>query len=66
MAPGASASTEARLWVGPKLVSQIAKENVRGLDRVVDYSRFWRCSGSGSATCTACSATGAVPAVKPR
>ncbi|KMM74494.1 insertase [Xanthomonas sp. NCPPB 1128] len=40
VAPGASASTEARLWVGPKLVSQIAKENVRGLDRVVDYSRF--------------------------
>ncbi|MCI2260551.1 membrane protein insertase YidC [Xanthomonas indica] len=40
VAPGASASTEARLWVGPKLVNQIAKEQVKGLDRVVDYSRF--------------------------
>ncbi|KAB7768747.1 membrane protein insertase YidC [Xanthomonas maliensis] len=40
VAPGQSASTEARLWVGPKLVSQIAKEDVKGLDRVVDYSRF--------------------------
>ena len=40
VAPGARASSEARLWVGPKLVNQIAKENVRGLDRVVDYSRF--------------------------
>jgi len=38
--PGQKASTEARLWVGPKLVSQIAKEDVKGLDRVVDYSRF--------------------------
>ncbi|MEE7546542.1 membrane protein insertase YidC, partial [Xanthomonas sp. Kuri4-1] len=40
VAPGQSASTEARLWVGPKLVSQIAKEDVKSLDRVVDYSRF--------------------------
>jgi len=40
VAPGASASTEARLWVGPKLVNQIAKEQVKGLDRVVDYSRY--------------------------
>ncbi|MBN6150524.1 membrane protein insertase YidC [Xanthomonas sp. AmX2] len=40
VAPGQRASSEARLWVGPKLVNQIAKENVRGLDRVVDYSRF--------------------------
>ncbi|CBA17650.1 membrane protein insertase YidC [Xanthomonas albilineans] len=38
--PGGHASTEARLWVGPKLVNQIAKEQVKGLDRVVDYSRF--------------------------
>jgi len=40
VAPGQQASTEARLWVGPKLVSLIAKEQVPGLDRVVDYSRF--------------------------
>ena len=40
VAPGQKASTEARLWVGPKLVNQIAKEDVKGLDRVVDYSRF--------------------------
>ncbi|WP_372388118.1 membrane protein insertase YidC [Xanthomonas axonopodis] len=40
VAPGQTASTEARLWVGPKLVSLIAKEDVKGLDRVVDYSRF--------------------------
>ena len=40
VAPGQKASTEARLWVGPKLVGQIAKEDVKGLDRVVDYSRF--------------------------
>lgn len=40
VAPGQKVSTEARLWVGPKLVNQIAKEDVKGLDRVVDYSRF--------------------------
>jgi len=40
VAPGQSTSTEARLWVGPKLVNLIAKEDVPGLDRVVDYSRF--------------------------
>jgi YidC/Oxa1 family membrane protein insertase len=40
VAPGKSASTEARLWVGPKLVAAIAKEDVKGLNRVVDYSRF--------------------------
>ncbi|NIJ70283.1 membrane protein insertase YidC [Xanthomonas sp. 60] len=40
VAPGQQVSTEARLWVGPKLVNQIAKEDVKGLDRVVDYSRF--------------------------
>ncbi len=40
VAPGQNVSTEARLWVGPKLVDQIAKEDVKGLDRVVDYSRF--------------------------
>lgn len=40
VAPGQQATTEARLWVGPKLVGLIAKEQVPGLDRVVDYSRF--------------------------
>ena len=40
VAPGQKAATSARLWVGPKLVDQIAAQNVKGLDRVVDYSRF--------------------------
>jgi YidC/Oxa1 family membrane protein insertase len=40
LAPGQSGSTEARLWVGPKLVSQIKAQNVPGLERAVDYSRF--------------------------
>jgi len=40
VAPGASVSTGARLMVGPKLVSQIKAQNVPGLDRAVDYSRF--------------------------
>ncbi|HJR74689.1 MAG TPA: membrane protein insertase YidC, partial [Luteimonas sp.] len=38
--PGGSARTDARLWVGPKLVKQIQAQNVQGLDRAVDYSRF--------------------------
>ena len=40
LAPGQSGSSDARLWVGPKLVSQIKAQNVPGLDRAVDYSRF--------------------------
>jgi len=40
LAPGQQAQTQARLWVGPKLVGQIAAQQVKGLDRVVDYSRF--------------------------
>src|SRR5690606_1377119 len=40
VAPGGQASTSARLWVGPKLVEQIKAQEVKGLDRVVDYSRF--------------------------
>ncbi len=40
VAPGETAVTTARLWVGPKLVSLIRAEDVRGLDRAVDYSRF--------------------------
>ncbi|HEY0310802.1 MAG TPA: membrane protein insertase YidC, partial [Luteimonas sp.] len=38
--PGASAETSARLWVGPKLVKAIAAQDVRGLERAVDFSRF--------------------------
>ena len=40
VAPGKTETTSARLWVGPKLVDQIAAQDVKGLDRVVDYSRF--------------------------
>src|SRR5690554_6151078 len=40
VAPGQEASTSARLWVGPKLVGQIKAQQVPGLDRAVDYSRF--------------------------
>ena len=38
VAPGASASTQARLWVGPKLVRQIEAQHVPGLERAVDFS----------------------------
>jgi YidC/Oxa1 family membrane protein insertase len=38
VAPGASAATEARLWVGPKLVEQIQAQHVPGLERAVDFS----------------------------
>lgn len=38
--PGQRAATEARLWVGPKSVEQIAAQNVPGLDRAVDFSKF--------------------------
>jgi len=40
VAPGQQASVDARLWVGPKLVEQIKAQQVAGLDRAVDYSRF--------------------------
>ena len=40
VAPGDEATTSARLWVGPKLVGQIKAQDVPGLDRAVDYSRF--------------------------
>ncbi|MEH6418285.1 membrane protein insertase YidC [Pseudomonas sp. CGJS7] len=40
VAPGAKASTEARLWVGPKLVKAIEAQNVPGLDRAVDFSSY--------------------------
>ena len=40
VAPGATASTQARLWVGPKLVKQIEAQNVPGLERAVDFSSY--------------------------
>ena len=38
--PGATATTSARLYVGPKLVSEIRAQQVPGLERAVDYSQF--------------------------
>ena len=40
VAPGASVSTQARLWVGPKLVKQIEAQQVPGLERAVDFSSY--------------------------
>jgi YidC/Oxa1 family membrane protein insertase len=40
VAAGGKADTSARLWVGPKLVKQIEAQDVPGLDRAVDFSRF--------------------------
>jgi YidC/Oxa1 family membrane protein insertase len=40
LAPGQDATSDARLWIGPKLVKQIKAQEVPGLDRAVDYSRF--------------------------
>ena len=40
LAPGQSATTTAKLWVGPKEVALIQAQNVPKLDRAVDYSRF--------------------------
>ncbi|MCM2335593.1 MAG: membrane protein insertase YidC [Pseudomonas sp.] len=40
VAPGTQATTQARLWVGPKLVKQIEAENVPGLERAVDFSTY--------------------------
>jgi YidC/Oxa1 family membrane protein insertase len=40
VAPGTTATTSARLWVGPKLIQQIHAQHVAGLDRAVDFSRF--------------------------
>jgi len=40
VAPGAKAETEARLWIGPKLVKAIEAQNVQGLDRAVDFSSY--------------------------
>jgi len=40
VAPGTQSITEARLYVGPKLIEQMNAQSVPGLDRAVDYSRF--------------------------
>ncbi|MDR2871834.1 MAG: membrane protein insertase YidC [Xanthomonadaceae bacterium] len=40
VSPGQRAAVEARLYIGPKLVKEIQAQNVAGLDRAVDYSRF--------------------------
>ena len=40
VAPGQQASTEARLYIGPKLIKQMNAQGVPGLDRAVDYSQF--------------------------
>ncbi|MFT3755530.1 MAG: membrane protein insertase YidC [Pseudoxanthomonas sp.] len=40
VSPGQQADSEARLWVGPKLVEQMQAQNVPGLLRAVDYSQF--------------------------
>ncbi|WP_133501331.1 membrane protein insertase YidC [Cognatilysobacter terrigena] len=40
VAPGQRASTEARLWVGPKSVEGIDAQKVPGLERAVDFSSY--------------------------
>ncbi len=40
VAPGGRAATEARLWVGPKLVKGIQAQDVPGLERAVDFSSY--------------------------
>ena len=40
VAPGQQAATEARLYIGPKLIEQMNAQGVPGLDRAVDYSQF--------------------------
>jgi YidC/Oxa1 family membrane protein insertase len=48
VAPGAQAETTARLWVGPKLVKQIEAQQVKGLDRAVDFSSYgWAATLAG-------------------
>ncbi len=38
--PGGTASTQARLWLGPKLVKRIEAQHVPGLERAVDFSTY--------------------------
>src|SRR6202008_2643432 len=48
VAAGGKAETSARLWVGPKLVKQIDAQQVKGLDRAVDFSSYgWAATLAG-------------------
>ncbi|MCA1715136.1 MAG: membrane protein insertase YidC, partial [Gammaproteobacteria bacterium] len=49
VAPGTTATTQARLWVGPKLVKRIEAQNVPGLDRAVDFSSYNLMAALGNA-----------------
>ncbi|MCL1635990.1 membrane protein insertase YidC [Luteimonas sp. SX5] len=40
VAPGETRTSEARLWVGPKLVNQITAQQVPSLERAVDFSSY--------------------------
>jgi len=40
VAPGQQMATDARLYVGPKLIEQMKAQGVAGLHRAVDYSQF--------------------------
>ena len=40
VAPGQQMATDARLYVGPKLIEQMKAQGVPGLHRAVDYSQF--------------------------
>ena len=45
---GGKVETSARLWVGPKLVKQIEAQQVKGLDRAVDFSTYgWAATLAG-------------------
>jgi YidC/Oxa1 family membrane protein insertase len=45
---GGQVETSARLWVGPKLVKQIETQQVKGLDRAVDFSSYgWAATLAG-------------------
>jgi len=49
VAPGTTATTQARLWVGPKLVKRIESQAVPGLDRAVDFSSYSLMAALGNA-----------------
>ncbi|QSX79178.1 membrane protein insertase YidC [Agrilutibacter solisilvae] len=40
VAAGGSADSSARLWIGPKLVNQMEAQDIPGLKRAVDFSKF--------------------------
>lgn len=49
VAPGATATTQARLWIGPKLVKRIEALGVPGMDRAVDFSSYSLMAALGNA-----------------